>query len=80
MPDKTFVRTEISLLDSRGRLWPVQYECILRGGQRHSRLKHGWAKLCHANNFSVGDRIKFQSIGLIDKATVIRVDKVVTGM
>jgi hypothetical protein len=60
MPDKTILRTEVYLIDGRDRLWPVQYECVRHGGQRHSRLKAGWTKLCHANKFSVGDKIQFQ--------------------
>jgi len=70
-PDKILARNSVSLLDGEGRLWPVQYECVLRGGQRHSRLKSGWTKLCRANHFGVGDRIQFQRHTLRDKSCVV---------
>ena len=50
MPDKTILQKEVYLIDGRGRLWPVQYECVRHVGQRHSRLKVGWTKLCQANS------------------------------
>ena len=76
LPDKTVVRTEVSLLDALGRYWPVQYECVLHGGQRHSRLKRGWAKLCRANSFSTGDKIQFRTFTTRDSLTMIKVDKI----
>jgi len=75
-PNKTILRTVVSLLDAEGRLWPVQYECVLQGGQRHSRLKSGWMKVCRANHFTVGDRIRFQRLTLRDRTSVIKVDKI----
>jgi len=76
LPDKTILRVDVSLVDGRGRLWSVQYECVLCRGQRHSRLKGGWAKLCQANKFSVGDKIQFRRSPFDDRTTVTKVDKI----
>jgi len=76
LPDETVAHTEVYLIDDLGRLWPVQYECVLRGGQRHSRLKFGWSKLCRANCFSVADRIQFHRFAHLDRRITINVCKV----
>lgn len=76
LPDETIAHTEVYLIDDLGRLWPVQYECVLRGGQRHSRLKFGWSKLCRANCFSVADRIQFHRFAHLDRRITINVCKV----
>ena len=75
-PEKAIARTIVSLLDANGRLWPVQYDCVLHGGQRHSRLKSRWTKLCQANHFNVGDRIQFQRLTFCDRTSIVKVDKI----
>ena len=76
-PDKTILRMEVYLMDARGRLWPVQYECVRHGGQRHSRLKVGWTKLCRANKFSVGDKIQFQRSSCDEtRIPLVKVDRI----
>jgi hypothetical protein len=77
MPNRTFLRMEVYLIDGRGKLWPVQYECVRHGGQRHSRLKVGWTKLCQANKFSVGDKIQFQrSFCDENRIPVVKVERI----
>jgi hypothetical protein len=74
MPDKTILCVDVSLVDGHGRSWSVQYECVLCRGQRHSRLKGGWTKLCKANKFSVGDKIQFRRSSFDHRTTVMKVD------
>jgi hypothetical protein len=76
MPDKTILRVDVFLVDGRGRVWSVQYEYVLCGGQRHSRLKGGWTKLWQANKFSVGDKIQFRRSSFDDATIVLKVDKI----
>ena len=78
LPDKTILRTEVLLLDARGKIWMMQYECVLRHGQRHSRIKGGWNRMCQCNNLTVGDKIRFQRLVPCEGPVAVLVHKVLS--
>ena len=60
LPDRAFLKQALFLVDDSDRVWTVQYECVLRGGQRHSRVNKGWSSFCSANGLKVGDKISLK--------------------
>ena len=59
------------MLDERDREWLITYESLCSAGQRHTRFSAGWAALCKANDFKVGETIVFSRWGKRDSGVVV---------
>lgn len=79
-PNTVIFRRRVRVLDEREREWTITYESLCSAGQRHTRLSAGWAALCKANEFKVGETIVFARWGGRDDGVVVvgREDSVVT--
>jgi hypothetical protein len=59
------------VLDKRDREWLITYESLCSAGQRHTRFAAGWATLCKANDFKVGETIVFSRWGKRGSGVVV---------
>jgi len=62
-PNTVIFRRRVRMLDEREREWVITYESLCSAGQRHTRFSAGWAAMCKANEFRVGDTIVFSRWG-----------------
>lgn len=70
-PNAVLFRRKIRVLDEREREWSITYESLCSSGQRHTRLSAGWAALCKANGFKIGDTIEFSRWGDRENGVVV---------
>ena len=56
------------MLDEQDREWLITYGSLCSAGQRHTRFSAGWAALCKANDFKVGETIVFLLVGASEMA------------
>ena len=59
------------MLDERDREWLITSESLCSAGQRHTRFSAGWATLCKANVFKVGETLVFSRWGKRDSGVVV---------
>ena len=59
------------MLDEQDREWLITYESLCSAGQKHTRLSAGWAALCKANAFKVGETLVFSRWGKRDGGVVV---------
>jgi len=64
-------RRKVRMLDEREREWIITYESLHSAGQRHTRFSAGWAALCRANEFKVGETITFARWGERENGVVV---------
>ena len=70
-PNTVIFRRRVRMLDEREREWTITYESLCSAGQRHTRFSAGWAAMCKANEFKVGDTIVFSRWGGRDDGVVV---------
>lgn len=70
-PNTVIFRRRLRLLDEQDREWLITYESLCSAGQRHTRFSAGWAALCKANDFKVGETIVFSRWGKRDGGVVV---------
>jgi len=70
-PNTVIFRRRVRMLDEQDREWLITYESLCSAGQRHTRCSAGWAALCKANDFRVGDTIVFSRWGKRDSNVVV---------
>jgi len=70
-PNTVIFRRRMRVLDNEDREWLISYESLCSAGQRHTRFSAGWAALCKANDFRVGDTIVFSRWGKRDSGVVV---------
>jgi len=69
-PNTVIFRRRVRVLDERDREWLITSESLCSAGQRHTRFSAGWATLCKANDFKVGETILFSRWGKRDSGVV----------
>ena len=70
-PNTVIFRRRVRMLDEQDREWLITYESLCSAGQRHTRFSAGWAALCKANDFKVGETIVFSRWGKRDGGVVV---------
>ena len=70
-PNTVIFRRRLRVLDEQDREWLITYESLCSAGQRHTRFSAGWAALCKANDFKVGEAIVFSRWGKRDSGVVV---------
>ena len=70
-PNTVIFRRRVRMLDEQDREWLVTYESLCSAGQRHTRFSAGWATLCKANDFKVGETIVFSRWGKRESGVVV---------
>lgn len=70
-PNTVIFRRRVRMLDEREREWVITYESLCSAGQRHTRFSAGWAAMCKANEFKVGDTIVFSRWGGRETGVVV---------
>ena len=70
-PNTVIFRRRVRMLDEQDREWLITYESLCSAGHRHTRFSAGWATLCKANDFKVGETIVFSRWGKRDSGVVV---------
>lgn len=61
--NQSFFKRGIDLVDSRGAVHKLTYECLVSAGQRHARLSAGWGPAMRRLGVGMGDTVLLHLYG-----------------